>query len=111
MAREDLMALKMLGQPAEEEMGMGLPEMGGDLEPEMPLQTSKGSGDVFVPRDLFQGEKLKRGQRVCLYGTVTATGNKIGIQPDKGSLDSETPEDEMDEDLDDAMEDDADIKD
>ena len=90
--------------------GDSFPGMGGEPamapvdslgEEVMPMASNKATGELFVDKDLFNGAKVKRGQRVMLYGTVTAVGNRIGVQPDKGAMDSEGAEDEMDDDLDD----------
>ena len=75
-------------------------QMQGD-EKEMPMGTDKGSGEVFVDRDLASG-KLKRGQKVVIRGTVTVTGNKIGVSPssiEEDSGDDVPAEESFDEDL------------
>lgn len=99
-ANPSLDALSALAaMPMEEE-----PE---SAEPMNPMGTDESSGEVFVAPTVFGQGKPRRGQPVVLYGTITVTGNKVGVQVEKGAIDSNRPEPRFDEDMEDDFEDDA----
>ena len=86
---------------------LGLPTPGPNAT-RNPMGTDKQTKEVFVDRKLFEGMKVKKGDRIEVCGMITTLGNVIGFIPDKVEPDDEKDEKDEDGEFDPDMDDELD---
>jgi hypothetical protein len=76
MARGMIEALQMA-----KEMGKGPAPADGTQENMNPASSNEPGDIIYLPENLTL-DGAKKGDKVCVKGSVVSIGNKLGIQPD-----------------------------